>query len=188
MKRIIILLLANLVVGLPVWSVPHTMVTYTIDAERNAYDHNNKGIMYMEEKFYAAAIQEFKIAISLNPNTQATAVYFTNLGNVYTRIGYPNLALDCFERALKQYNLNFDYYINLAKCYKTLNMATSKLGQYSKRNDQLSKVMVGLLYEQLGNKKKAIIVLDEFAMTEPELIITPSVKQHIQKLVKELQK
>ena len=65
MKRIIILLLANLVVGLPVWSVPHTMVTYTIDAERNAYDHNNKGIMYMEEKFYAAAIQEFKIAVVL---------------------------------------------------------------------------------------------------------------------------
>ena len=169
-------------------AVPHTMVTYTIDPERNAFDHNNKGIMYMEEHFYAAAIQEFKIAISLNPKTQATSVYFNNLGLVYTKIGYPKLALDCYERAVKQYNLNFDYYKNLAKCYKQLGMANSKIQTYKAQKDQLSKIMVGLLYEELGNKKKAVTVLDDFAMSEPELIITPAVKQHIQKLVVELQK
>ena len=38
--------------------------------------------------------------------------------------------------------------------------------------------MLGLLYEQLGDKKKAIIVLDEFAMAEPNLIITPAVKNY----------
>ena len=48
--------------------------------------------------------------------------------------------------------------------------------------------MLGLLYEQAGDKKKAIITLDEFAMAEPKLIITPAVKNHIQVLVKELQK
>ena len=44
-------------------------------------------------------------------------------------------------------------------------------------------VMLGLLYEKSGDIKKAIITLDEFAMSETGLIITPAVKNHIQKLV-----
>ena len=59
-----------------------TIATYVIDPEKNAYQHNNLGIMYVEERDYYAAIQEFKMAISLNPNTQATATYFNNLGKV----------------------------------------------------------------------------------------------------------
>ena len=86
-KFLITILLAA--VSLPVFTKPGTIVTYTIDPEKNAYDHNNKGIMYLEEKCYYAAIQEFKIAISLNPKTQATAVYFNNLGKTYLIIGYP---------------------------------------------------------------------------------------------------
>ena len=46
---------------------------YVIDATKNAFLHNNMGLRYMEERCYYAAIQEFKIAISLNPNTQATS-------------------------------------------------------------------------------------------------------------------
>ena len=57
---------------------PHT---YTIDAEKNAYFHNNLGLNYIEDKYYYAAIQEFKIAISLVPDTQASAVYYNNLGD-----------------------------------------------------------------------------------------------------------
>ena len=52
---------------------------YVIDAQKNAQVHNNMGLIYVDEKCYYAAIQEFKIAISLNPNTQATAVYYNNL-------------------------------------------------------------------------------------------------------------
>lgn len=87
---------------------------YTIDAVRNAYIHNNRGLNYVAERMYYPAIEEFKIAISLNPNTQATAVYYNNLGETYMKIGYPDLAQDCFERALKQYSLNLKYYKNLA--------------------------------------------------------------------------
>ena len=85
-----------LLTSLPAWCAPGTIATYVIDPEKNAYEHNNLGIMYVEEKCYYAAIQEFKMAISLNPKTQATAVYFNNLGKVYMTIGYPELALDCF--------------------------------------------------------------------------------------------
>ena len=186
MKRFLILLLI-IFIGLPVYSAGGTSVTYVIDPEKNAFEHNNLGLMYIEEKCYYAAIQEFKIAISLNPKTQATAVYFNNLGKVYMTIGYPNLALDCFKNAITQYSLNFEYYKNLAECYKALGQSESQLNQYkSRKKAPLDLVMLGLLYEQNNDKKKAIIVLDEFSNSEPDLIITPAVKNYIQKIIDDI--
>lgn len=185
MRKFFVLLFVVMLSCSSVFAAGGTSVTYVIDPEKNAYDHNNKGVIYVEEKCYYAAIQEFKMAISLNPKTQATAVYFNNLGKVYMTIGYPQLALDCFKNAVIQYNLNFEYYQNLAKCYKQLNQLQAQLKIYQAKGDSnpLDKVMLGLLYEQSGNIKKAIITLDEFAMSEPDLVITPAVKIHIQDLV-----
>ena len=39
---------------------------YIIQAEKDAYFHNNLGIRYLEDRIYYAAIQEFKIAINLS--------------------------------------------------------------------------------------------------------------------------
>ena len=88
---------------------------YVIDATKNAYLHNNMGLRYMNERCYYAAIQEFKIAMCLNPNTQATAVYYNNIGDAYMKIGYPDMARQPYEDAIKQYSLNFKYYKDLAK-------------------------------------------------------------------------
>lgn len=176
--------------SLPVLAKPGTIVTYTIDPEKNAWNHNNLGIMYMEEKCYYAAIQEFKIAISLNPKAQSTAIYMNNLGKVYLIIGYPQLALGCFEDAIKQYSLNFEFYNNLAKCYKQLGKTNEKITEYKKQQEKnpVAGVMIGLLEEQNGNKRKAITTLDNFAMSEPDLLITPAVRKHIKDLVKEINK
>ncbi len=175
---------------LPAISKPGTIVTYTIDPEKNAWSHNNMGIVYMEEKCYYAAIQEFKIAISLNSNAQSTAIYLNNLGKAYLIIGYPELALGCFEDALTQYSLNFEFYENLAKCYAQLGKIQEKLSKYQSEisKNPVAKVMVGLLQEQNGNKKQAITTLDDFVMAEPDLIITPAVKKHIQGLVQDINK
>lgn len=158
---------------------------YTIDSVKNARIHNNKGIMYLEERLYYPAIQEFKIAISLNPNTQATAVYYNNLGETYMKVGKPDLALDCFERALVQYSLNLKYYQNLADCYIALNMTEQKFKETAEKTNPLNMVMRGILYEKTGDYKNAITILDEFAYTEPDLLITPAVRLHIKKMVKE---
>lgn len=183
MKKFLIIFLICFAAA-PVFAVQATSATYTIDPVKNAYNHNNLGIMYVEEKDYYAAIQEFKMAISLNPKTQATAVYFNNLGKVYMKIGYPSLALDCFNNAITQYNLNFEYYQNLVNCYKALNQIDTKLAQYKAGlSSPLDKIILGLLYEACGNYKKAIITLDEFVMSEPDLIITPAVKLYIQEII-----
>ncbi len=187
-KFLVILLIMHLCTPL-VLSKPGTIVTYTIDAEKNAYMHNNKGIEYVSEKLYYAAIQEFKIAISLNPKKQSTAVYFNNLGKVYMTIGYPQLAVDCFENSVLQYSLNFEYYKNLANCYKELGVSQEKLELYRSKSEEnpMFKIMVGLLEHQQGNLKKAIITFDEFSMSEPDLLITPAIKEYTKDLVSQLQ-
>lgn len=183
MKKFLIIPLIFLSVLISAYKKPDV---YEIDAQKNAYVHNNLGLIYVDEKCYYAAIQEFKIAISLNPDTQATAVYYNNLGEVYLKIGAPDFALDCFQRALKQFSLNFKYYNNLAKTYKMLGTLDAQITRFSDNSNPLNKVMLGLLYEQKGNIKRAITILDDFAMSEPDLIITPAVKKHIKELVEQV--
>lgn len=187
MKKLFIII-ALIFTAFPAFAKPGTIATYTIDPEKNAWEHNNVGINYMEEKCYYAAIQEFKIAISLNPKAQSTAIYLNNLGKAYLVIGYPELALGCFEDALKQYSLNFEFYENLAKCYAQLGKAGEQLQNYQAQIDKnpVARVMVGLLQEQNGNKKQAITTLDDFVTSEPDLIITPAVKKHIKDLVRDI--
>ena len=179
MKKILILALISSAIFTSAYRKPDV---YVIDATKNAYTHNNMGLIYVDEKCYYAAIQEFKIAISLNPNTQATAVYYNNLGEVYLTVGAPDFALDCFERALKQYSLNFKYYQNLAKTYKLLGTLDKQIAVYSDEKNSLNKVMLGLLYEEKGDIRRAITILDDFAMSEPDLIITAAVHKHIKEL------
>lgn len=157
---------------------------YKIDAEKNAYFHNNMGLRHVDEQAYYAAIQEFKIAISLNPNTQATAVYYANLGETYMKIGTYKYAQDCFERAITQYPLNFEYYQNLAQCYKAENLIDLKIKTYSDTSkNPLNMIMLGLLYIEKGNVKHGIITLDEFCMQEPDLIITNAVRNYLKQIV-----
>ena len=158
---------------------------YTIDAEKDAYFHNNVGLNYLQDRIYYAAIQEFKIAIQLSQNTQATAIFKSNLGETYMFIGYPDMARICFEDALKLYGLNFQYYINLAKCYEQLNIVQSKISEYKVSDNVYDKIMLGLLYIQSGEKRRGIIVLDDVCMSEPDLLITPAIRQYIKELNKE---
>ena len=157
---------------------------YTIDAGKDAYFHNNVGLNYLRDRIYYAAIQEFKIAINLSPNTQATAVFKTNLGETYMFIGYPDMARVCFEDALKAYGLNFQYYINLAKCYTELNIVQTKIQEYQQSESIYDKIMLGLLYIQKGETRKGVIILDDVCMSEPDLLITPAIRQYISEITK----
>ncbi len=155
----------------------------TINSVKNAYRHNNKGLIYLEEKYYFGAIKEFQIAISLNPKSQASASFYTNLGTTYEKIGYNELAKDCFEKALALNPLYFDSYLKLAENYKKLGIAPQKLTSYqNNRKSPLSDVMIGLLYIQTGQVTTGITVLDEFVNKEENLILSAGVKEYINKL------
>ena len=157
---------------------------FVIDAVTNATSHNRLGVTYLQERCYYAAIQEFKIAISLNPDTQASAVYYNNLGETYMKLGFVDMAQDCFERAIKLNGLYLPYYQNLVSCYKKMKITTKMISKYSNTKNPLDKIVLGLLYIDAGEQQRGIITLDDFCMSEPDLLITPAIKLHLKELTK----
>lgn len=155
---------------------------YTIDAEKDAFYHNNVGLNYLKDRIYYAAIQEFKIAIQLSPNTQATAIFKNNLGETYDFIGYPDMARVCFEDAIKLYGLNFKYYLNLTDCYNKLGITKTKIKELSSSENPYDKITVGLLYIQSGEVRKGVILLDELCASEPDLVITSAIRQYLKEV------
>lgn len=160
---------------------------YKIDAEKNAVLHNNLGLKAVAGQEYCEAIQEFSLAILLNPRTQATAVYYNNLGEVYMKLGYFRDAQGCFEKAIKQYNLNFLYYQNLISSFKAQNVIAQKIKVYQAKCDKnsLNMILLGLLYVANGDTRRGIIKLDEFCMQEPDLLITGAVRSYINQILPE---
>ncbi len=157
-----------------------------IKAQNNAYRHNNKGLIYLQDKYYFGAIKEFQIAIDLSPNTQASSVYYINLGKTYEEIGYSNLAMPYFEKALSLNPLNFNNYLKLVENYKKQGIVDSKIIEYQKKtNSPLNDVIIGLLYIQKGHITTGITMLDDFCNKEPDLLITSGIKAYIDRLVKE---
>ena len=159
---------------------------YEIKAEKDAFYHNNVGLSYLQDRIYYAAIQEFKIAISLSPSTQASAVFYNNLGETYVFIGYPDMARDCFENAIRLYGLNFKYYLNLIQCYSDLGITGTKINEYQASSDTFDRIKLGLLYIKTGQTRKGVNVLDEVATEEPDLMITPAIKQYLKDVTKTL--
>lgn len=183
MKKIFSLFLLSVIILCSGYRKPYR---YTIDAEKDAFLHNNVGLNYLKDRIYYAAIQEFKIAIQLSPNTQATAIFKNNLGDTYTYIGYPDMARICYEDAIKLYGLNFKYYLNLAECYKTLGITQTKIKEYSSSTTPYDKIMLGLLYIQTGSVRKGVNTLDELCSEEPDLLIIPAIRQYLREITKTL--
>ena len=181
-KLITILFLLTLTLGVSGYLKPDV---YKIDAEKNAVMHNNLGLQALSDNNFYVAIQEFSLAILLNPKTQATSVYYNNLGETYMRLGDFRGAQGCFEKAIKQYNLSFSYYQNLVKSFKAQKMIKSKLSYYQSKTskDPMNMLMLGLLYVNNGDIRQGIIKLDEFCMQEPDLLITGAVRSYLKSII-----
>lgn len=179
-KKILTILLLITMVFCSGYKKPHK---YVIQAEKDAFYHNNVGLNYLKDRIYYAAIQEFKIAISLSPSTQASAIFYTNLGETYNFIGYPEMALDAFEEAIKLYGLNFKYYINLVDAYISLGKMDIKIKEFQNSNDVYDRIKLGILYVKKGEIRKGINTLDEITIQEPNLLITPAIRQYIKQII-----
>jgi len=157
-----------------------------IDGKNNAYRHNNKGLIYLEDKYYYGAIKEFQIAIDLSPSSQASAIFYTNLGNTYEKIGHLELAKPCYEKAISLNVLCFDYYLKLSEIYKKLGLVDEKLNEYTQKNNSpLNKILIVLLYIQKGEVTTGVTMLDDFCSNEPNLMITQGIKNYLNDFVKE---
>ena len=184
-----------LIVGLFLFIVQAFAIDFPIDAQKNAQAHNNQGVLYMRERNYFAAIQEFKIAIAINPYHQATAVYFNNLGCAYLELakiqnehGIPkewgdfgSFAQVSFEDAIKQDPMKLGYYQNIVDSFELQNSLSKELKKYQKDSvkNPLSKIIVALIYVKQNKIQNAQINLDDFMVDHPDLIINSSLKTYL---------
>ena len=56
------------------------MEVFNIDAQRNAVEHNNRGVIYMQDRYYAPAIKEFQMAVLyIQKDIDATFIILVNI-------------------------------------------------------------------------------------------------------------
>lgn len=153
-----------------------------LDATRNAINRNTNGIMYMEMGYYQAAENEFKIAISLVPNSPSSAAYYNNLGLLYLKINQYEKAEQCFLDALNTNPVFLEYYKNLVLTYSKKHILDEKLEFYLKQIEKTSNnsnayLFAGLIYLKKENKKLATKYLKEYTKLEKNIILSRAIKQ-----------
>ena len=93
------------------------------------------------------------------------------------------MARDCFENAIKLYGLNLNYHINLVKCYINLGIAKTKTKELKASNDIFDRIKLGILYIETQQYRKGVNILDEVCADEPDILITPALKQYIKQVI-----
>lgn len=161
--------------------------TFVIDATKNAVAHNEKGLFYARLHYYPAAINEFMLAVALNPNSELTAACYNNLGQAYSEIGYIDSAEKCFKKAVEIKPYNIKYAENLIKICNVQNKTGSLRKKYE--NIHLKNVnslqpylMLGLIHKNMGNTGSSEEYLREFVRLAPDLDVTDEVKTVIKRL------
>ena len=158
-----------------------------LDAARNAANRNNTAIMYMEMGHYQAAETEFKIAISLLPNSPNSAAYYNNLGLLYLKINNFIGAKDCFQKAIDINPVFLEYYKNLVATYakeksldEFLELNLEKISQNSSNSEGY--LYAGLIYAEQKNYTLGIQYLSEYIKLEKNRILSRGIKQLIYEL------
>jgi len=163
--------------------------TFVIDPTKNAIWHNEKGMSFLDLKYYGAAIREFQIAILLNPESEASSAFYNNLGMTYYKIDDYNSAEKNFQRAFELKPFYLEYYKNFINTYKKRNL----LGILTVKNtnalitdekDIQALLMLGLIHQDLGNIELAAGYLRKFVRLAPNLSVSKQLKPAIKELEK----
>lgn len=153
---------------------------FFIDPSENAVNHNNLGLFYFKLDDYAAAIQEFKIAIALSPNAASSAAFYNNLGLVYLRVQRYNWAISCFNIAIDKSPTFIDYYLNYIKAVKAKKQLSSVIVRYNKmlkkdKNDYIAWLVLGLAYKEQSKNADALRCFEEFRKSGPDDLLLNAV-------------
>lgn len=158
-----------------------------IDPINDCITHHNKGVVFLESGYPLHAIDEFKIALMLNPNSSMSATVYNNLGRAYEMVRKYDLAIISYEHAIKV-NPDFSlYYRNLINAYiakKALKKAQSDYEKIVKINpmDAQAFFILGLIYMERGNKPEAIKAFKKYVSLEPNRELAFAAKKYIKKL------
>jgi tetratricopeptide (TPR) repeat protein len=158
-----------------------------VNASNNAIQHNRRGMEYLSQGYPLHAINEFKLAIMLNPNATMSASLYNNLGQAYEVVKEYDLAIMSYQHAIK-INPEFAlYYKNLVQAYhnkKALRDAIKHYEQIVKENPQDAQAyfILGLVYKKLNNNEKSISAFNTFINLEPRLDLAHTAKKYIHQM------
>jgi tetratricopeptide (TPR) repeat protein len=112
-----------------VWNNPMSLWNDVISKYQNVvWAYNNRGVIYLKEKKYEAAVVDFNKAISLNPTYPAS---YNNRGIVYMQTNKRDSAVADFQQALSLDKNYFKAYTNLGDIYHDKGENDKALQYYS---------------------------------------------------------
>ncbi len=94
--------------------------------------HYNLANIYLKQKKYNSAIEEYKLAIKYKKDFP---YYYYNMGCSYLGLKDYKKAKSAFQKAIKLKNTEADFYYNLAFAYKNLNNEKEALKALNKYNE-----------------------------------------------------
>ena len=65
-----------------------------------------------------------------------------------------------------------------------MRLTNKMIPKYKASTNPLDKVMLGLLYVETGDIQRGIMTLDDFCMSEPDLILTQGVRNYLRDLTR----
>ena len=86
---------------------------------------------------------------------------------------------------IKLYGLNLKYHMNLVKSYVSIGITKTKIQEFEQSKDVYDRIKLGLLYIETGEYRKGVNILDEICYDEPDLLITPALRQYIKQIIDE---
>lgn len=159
-----------------------------LDPSVNAIKHNSRGLWHARWGEYYAAIAEYKIAIGLNPESAATAVFYNNLGNVYKKTGQPDWAITCVENAIRLNPNCMRYYENLVEAFSLAGKLDEKEAYFKKATDVFFDesyywLLLGLIQEKKNNYRGAIKSFQNYILLEPQIVLLSAVKNKVNEII-----
>ncbi len=161
--------------------------TFVINPANNAVVHNERGLFYMDSNYYGAAIQEFRLAIMLNPRSEVSSAFYNNLAMAYYKIGDYKAAEINLKEAIKLKPYYIEYCENLIKTYRQENILENITKDYNNKlvqdkNDLQAYFMLGLIQKKYGNSDLASDYLRKFLKLAPDLRISKQIRAIVKDL------
>jgi len=159
----------------------------SIWATNNAVAHNKAGVEFLQKGYPMHAVNEFKIAIMLNPNSAMSASIYNNLGKAYEMMKQYDLAIASYQHAIK-INPDFAlYYKNLVNAYRIKRILPQSQVSYEKivsmnPQDSYAYFILGVICVEQGNNSKAIEYFKKFLELEPRVNLASSAKKYLEAL------